>query len=143
MAESGGKALLDVAVVAPERQVWRGQASMVTARTTEGEMGVLPAHESTFSVLIPCLVQVHTSEAGPLTVEGRDGPVLRVVIDGGFISVHDNHVSILAERVWLAEDIYTEQQREALDRAESANDHDAAHLARACLALAEDGSAAH
>ena len=31
-------------LVSVERLLWSGQASMVTAETTEGEIGVLPGH---------------------------------------------------------------------------------------------------
>ena len=37
-------ATLQVELVAVERMIWSGEASMVIARTTEGELGVLPGH---------------------------------------------------------------------------------------------------
>ena len=37
-------ATLQVQLVAVERMIWSGEASMVIARTTEGELGVLPGH---------------------------------------------------------------------------------------------------
>ena len=35
---------LKVELVAADRTVWSGEATMVIARTTEGELGVLPGH---------------------------------------------------------------------------------------------------
>ena len=35
---------LHVELVSVEREVWSGEATQVTARTTEGEIGVLPGH---------------------------------------------------------------------------------------------------
>ncbi|MBQ1065816.1 F0F1 ATP synthase subunit epsilon, partial [Micromonospora sp. D75] len=35
---------LHVELVAVEEKVWTGEAEMVVARTTEGELGVLPGH---------------------------------------------------------------------------------------------------
>ena len=35
---------MHVELVSVEREVWSGEASMVVARTTEGEIGVLPGH---------------------------------------------------------------------------------------------------
>ena len=35
---------LTVELVAADRTVWSGEATMVIARTTEGELGVLPGH---------------------------------------------------------------------------------------------------
>ena len=37
-------ATLHVELVAVERMIWSGEANMVVARTTEGELGVLPGH---------------------------------------------------------------------------------------------------
>src|SRR5512132_3345498 len=37
-------ATLQVELVAVERKIWSGEARMVIARTTEGELGVLPGH---------------------------------------------------------------------------------------------------
>ena len=37
-------ATLQVELVAVERKIWSGEATMVIARTTEGELGVLPGH---------------------------------------------------------------------------------------------------
>jgi len=36
--------LLHVEVVAVEEKIWSGEAEMLVARTTEGELGVLPGH---------------------------------------------------------------------------------------------------
>ena len=37
-------ATLQVELVAVERKIWSGEARMVIARTTEGELGVMPGH---------------------------------------------------------------------------------------------------
>ncbi len=38
------RADLTVTVVSADQQVWSGQASMVVARTSEGEIGILAGH---------------------------------------------------------------------------------------------------
>ena len=43
MADSSG-AVLQVEVVSADRLVWSGEATMVIARTTEGDVGILPNH---------------------------------------------------------------------------------------------------
>ena len=43
---------LHVALVSPTQQVWTGEATFVSARTTEGELGVLPGHTPLFGVLV-------------------------------------------------------------------------------------------
>jgi len=42
---------MTVELVAVERRLWSGEASFVFARTTEGEIGVLPGHEPTLAQL--------------------------------------------------------------------------------------------
>jgi hypothetical protein len=39
-------AKLEVHVVAPERQVFSGEADMVVAKGSEGDVGILPGHAS-------------------------------------------------------------------------------------------------
>jgi F-type H+-transporting ATPase subunit epsilon len=80
-------AQLQVELVAVEDKVWSGDASMVMARTTEGEIGILPGHA-------PLLGQL----ADPGTVRIKsDGGERAYTVHGGFISVSEESVSILAE----------------------------------------------
>jgi F-type H+-transporting ATPase subunit epsilon len=118
---------LDVALVAADRRVWSGTASSVIVRTTEGDIGVLPGHAPAFSVLVPGLVQVRTSDGG--------APLL-AAIDGGFLSVSDNRVSLLAETVALAADVDVATAQEELRAAEQSGDADALRRAQARVAVA-------
>ncbi|AKT52362.1 F0F1 ATP synthase subunit epsilon [Arsenicicoccus sp. oral taxon 190] len=79
---------LQVQLVAADRPVWEGEASSVTARTTEGELGILPGHTPLLGVLVSGDVSI-TSGEGRRTVR----------IDSGFLSVHDDHVTLVAEHV--------------------------------------------
>jgi len=79
--------MLRVEVVTPEKRVWSGEAKMVTARTLEGDLGVLPNHAPLLGVLAD----------GTVSVKTADGSVNDFVINGGFISVANNRVSILGE----------------------------------------------
>jgi len=72
--------VLRVEVVAAEGIAWEGDALSVIARTTEGDIGVLPNHEPLLAALVPCAAEVLTT----------DGNREVVAIDGGFISVADN-----------------------------------------------------
>jgi F-type H+-transporting ATPase subunit epsilon len=78
---------LNVALVSPTEQVWSGEASFVSARTTEGELGVLPGHTPIFGVLVDGLV----------SIKGTDGTTKEFNVKGGFLSVSNNRVSILTE----------------------------------------------
>ncbi len=80
-------ALLRVEVVTPEKRVWSGEAKMVSARTLEGELGVLPDHAPLLGVLAD----------GTVSIKAADGSTNDFVIHGGFISVANNRVSILGE----------------------------------------------
>lgn len=106
-------ATLHVELVAVERTIWSGEATMVIARTTEGELGVLPGHA-------PLLGQL--AEGGVVTVRRDDGDDLIVAAHGGFLSVTDRGVSILAETAEISTEIDVERAREALRRAEDAGE---------------------
>jgi F-type H+-transporting ATPase subunit epsilon len=79
--------MLRVEVVTPEKRVWSGEAKMVTARTLDGELGVLPDHSPLLGVLAD----------GTVSIKAADGSTNDFVINGGFISIANNRVSILGE----------------------------------------------
>lgn len=79
---------LTVEVVSPEKRVWSGEASQVSARTLEGDIGVLPDHAPLLGVLV---------DGGQVTIKASDGSINEFTINGGFISVSNNRVSILGE----------------------------------------------
>ena len=106
-------ATLQVELVAVERRLWSGEARMVIARTTEGELGVLPGHA-------PLLGQL--AEGGVVTIRTVEGEDMVVAAHGGFLSVTGRGVSILAETAEIASEIDVERAREALRRAEEAGD---------------------
>jgi len=102
--------LLQLELVSADRVVWSGEASMVLARTTDGEIGVLANHTPVLSVLLPSAVEI--TEA--------DGGRQYAVIDGGFLSVANNRISVLAEHAQLAAEVDLEAARRDLDEARSA-----------------------
>jgi F-type H+-transporting ATPase subunit epsilon len=115
---------MNVELVAPDRMVWSGEAEMVIARTTDGDIGILPGHEPTLGVLVPSPVRIRR--------DGQDELV--AAVHGGFLSVTRDSVSILAEVVELAEDIDTSRARQALERAQSSDDDDAKSAERRAAA---------
>ncbi len=78
---------LRVELVSPEKRVWSGEASMVSARTIESDIGILPNHAPLFGVLADGLVRI----------KAVDGSETSFNVHGGFISVANNRVSILGE----------------------------------------------
>ena len=79
---------LHVELVAVEEKVWSGEADMVVARTTEGELGVLPGHT-------PLLGQL--AQPGQVRIKQPGGEELAYDVDGGFLSVTGDGVTVLAE----------------------------------------------
>lgn len=77
---------LSVEVVAPDTHLFQGDAEFVRARTVEGEIGILPGHIPVLAQLTPCEVKVR--EVG--------GEERLIHIDGGFMTVKDDRVIILA-----------------------------------------------
>ena len=49
---------LHVELVAADRKVWAGDARMIIAKTTDGDLGVLPGHSPLLGVLLNGTVQV-------------------------------------------------------------------------------------
>lgn len=79
--------ILTVEVVSPEKRLWSGEASAVSARTLEGDIGILVDHAPLLGVLVP----------GVVTIKNADGTKTDFDMAGGFISVNKNRVSILGE----------------------------------------------
>jgi F-type H+-transporting ATPase subunit epsilon len=104
---------LHVELVSVEREVWSGEATSVTARTTEGDIGVLPGHA-------PLLGQL--ADGGTVRILQSGGSDVVAAVHGGFLSVTDQGVTVLAEVAELREDIDTGRARAALERARSEQD---------------------
>jgi len=56
--------LIQVNLVAADREIWSGEASMVIAKTSEGEIGLLAGHEPMLAILIPGSIRVTTADGG-------------------------------------------------------------------------------
>lgn len=113
---------MTVDLVSVERRLWSGEASFVLARTTVGEIGVLPGHESTLAQM---------EDAGIIRIDSTDGTSMTVAVHGGFLSITPERVSILAEYAEFSDEIDTERARQALDRADESEADGAAAKARA------------
>ena len=99
--------LMQVELVAADRLVWSGEARMVIARTTEGDVGVLPNHAPMLSLMVDGIVDITTG----------DGETWIAAVDAGFLSVANNRISILSEHAEMSHDIDLERARQDLERA--------------------------
>jgi len=95
--------VLRVKLVMPEGEVWAGPADRVVAKTLDGDIGILTGHSPVLGVLAPASV------VRILPLEGDDGQPASAWIDaavgGGFLSVADDRVSILARQAILGADV--------------------------------------
>ncbi|HWI44425.1 MAG TPA: F0F1 ATP synthase subunit epsilon [Nocardioides sp.] len=99
---------LHVELVAADRTVWSGEATMVIARTVEGDLGVLRGHTPVLSALTEAVVEIQ--------VAGTDD-VLFAAVDAGFISVAKDRVSILSEHIELGQEVHVEKAQADLEEA--------------------------
>jgi F-type H+-transporting ATPase subunit epsilon len=83
---------LTVTVVSADEQVWSGQATMVVARTKEGEIGILAGHQPLLGMLA----------AGEVRITAADGARITARAEDGFISVENDTVTIAARAAALA-----------------------------------------
>ena len=108
--------------MAVERRLWSGKASFVFARTTAGEIGVLPGHEQTLAQL---------EDAGIVRIDGTDGSSTTAAVHGGFLHITPKGVTVLAESAELSNDIDVARARAARGRADTSDPDGAAAAARA------------
>ena len=119
------------ALVMPDRELWSGEARTVIAKTTEGDIGVLSGHSPMFGIL---------AEASVVQILTEDSE-LRAAVSGGFLSVADDRVSVLAAQAQLGEEVDVEEARRELATAlaeaqAGAEDSPAVKYARARLRAA-------
>ena len=83
-----------VELVSVEAKIWSGEADTVVARTTEGELAVLAGHA-------PLLGQL--KDPSRIRVKTAGGDEVAFDIAGGFLSVNNDTVTVLAESAKPAE----------------------------------------
>lgn len=119
-----------VEVVSPESVLFGGEADMVVARTTEGEVAFLPGHAPFLGALVVSKLRLILPDDGQEVA----------AVHGGFIEVRDDRVIVLSDVAELASQIDVDRARRAKERAEDhlRHEHDAeieGGLARAVLRL--------
>ncbi|MFT4127804.1 MAG: F0F1 ATP synthase subunit epsilon [Gordonia sp. (in: high G+C Gram-positive bacteria)] len=115
-----------VEVVSADRRLFSGEATFLIAQTTVGELGVLAGHEPLLGQLVP----------GGFVVIDEVGQSRRAAaIEGGFLSVTGESVTVLAESAQWADDVDVAAEKAALESAEAGSPE--FHHAHALLAAAE------
>jgi F-type H+-transporting ATPase subunit epsilon len=82
---------LQVELVSADSRVWAGEAREVIARTTEGDMGVLPGHAPVLAVLA----------AGQVRIMASDGADVVADVQDGFLSVEHDRVTVVSDSASL------------------------------------------
>lgn len=98
---------MNVSVVTPDGKVFDGDVEMVSVKTINGGLGILPNHIPLVSPLTIGAVRIK---------KGSD--ITLVAITGGLMEVRGDQVSILAESAELPSDIDVARARAAKERAE-------------------------
>ena len=113
---------LQVELVAPDGQLWSGNARMVIAKTLDGDI------------------------RDPEDAGGGQDSIVRAAVMSGFLSVHDDRVSILVRQAELGSQVDRAAAQSRLDaalgEAEAGGDEETAEVnySRALLRAAGDGS---
>ncbi|KQU53504.1 ATP synthase F0F1 subunit epsilon [Rhodococcus sp. Leaf278] len=117
---------MEVSLVAVEQKLWSGTATIVSAQTTEGEIGIMLGHEPVLGQLI---------EGGTVSITTTDGEKIIAAVHGGFLSVTGKTVTVLAESADFADDIDVEAARSVV--AENGDDLEAIAVAKGRIRAVE------
>src|SRR5438105_7036366 len=98
---------LHVEVVTAERELYNGEANLVSAPGSEGRLGILPRHAALLTTLAP----------GDLRIElnGAEEPLF---VSSGFLEVSNDKVTVLADTAEYAEEIDQARAEAARRRAQ-------------------------
>jgi F-type H+-transporting ATPase subunit epsilon len=114
----------EVHLVATDREVWRGEAILVSFETYDGEVGVMPGHSPMLAML----------RDGPVLIRQPDNAGdLHAAVHTGFAVVDGGKVIILAESAELAGEIDLKEAEVLLEQAKASAEGESrtAALARA------------
>ncbi len=95
-------------IISPYGPVYEGLATGVSLPGTEGAFEVKFNHASLMSML----------DIGKIIVREKDGREQLFAVNGGFVEVHNNRVTVLAESAEKANEIDIERARLARETAE-------------------------
>lgn len=100
---------MQLAIISPEKKILETECTGVTIPTAEGLITVLPHHTPLYSLLAPGEVLVKNGQQ-----------TSTIVVNGGFVTVVNNKVTLLPDFGVRIEDIDEEIISQARERAEKA-----------------------
>jgi len=95
-------------IVSAQEAIFSGQATMVFAKGTLGELGIAPRHAPLITQLKP----------GPVRVQTADGEELFFFIGGGILEVQPHSVNVLADTAVRGDDLDASAAQRAMEEAE-------------------------
>ena len=98
---------LKVSVVTPDGPVLEDTFEMVSCKAENGELGILPGHIPLVAPLSIAAVRLK-----------RDNDVEKIAVNGGFLEVRPDQVTILAQSAEKPSEIDVERAKKAKERAE-------------------------
>src|SRR6201995_5973479 len=100
--------MLDVEVLTPEGEVFRGEVRQLSTRTEVGEIGILANHDPVLGALRPTTLRLHVSDSESKTYAQSHG----------WLQVFANTARVLVEEAVPPEDLDAGALKEELSDAE-------------------------
>ena len=72
---------LNVSLVSAEAEIWSGQASLVVAKTVEGEIGIMAGHEPVLAILAQGEVRITGVDGGKVLAIVSIGDIVKARLD--------------------------------------------------------------
>lgn len=102
---------LKVEIVSAEKEIWSGDAKLVSATALMGEVGIAPGHAPFISRIKPGEIRVHPSD---------DSEEFDIYVSGGIMEVQPYVVTIMADTALRAEELDEASAQKAKEEAEAA-----------------------
>lgn len=126
--------LLDI--VTPDRMIFSGEVNMVIAPAAHGEVGILPLHAA-------LLTELNVGELRYKFNDGGKEAEEYVAIDGGFMEVSEDKVTIVTPGAEFAREIDIERAKDAREAAKAELKAEGADIEKAQISLARAESRLH
>ena len=102
---------LRVEIVSAEKEIWSGDAKLVSASAQMGEVGIAPGHTPFITRIKPGEIRVHPSD---------ESEEIDIYVSGGIMEVQPHVVTIMADTALRAEELDEASALKAKEEAEAA-----------------------
>lgn len=102
---------LKVEIVSAEKEIYSGEATMVSASAQMGEVGIAPGHA-------PFITRIKPGEVRVKSVDG--GEQLNIYVSGGILEVQPQIVTIMADTALRVDELDEASAQKAKEEAEAA-----------------------